>query len=137
MAKISRNGPCPCGSGSKTKRCCSAIPETAAVYRLPPGLWKEAVLDLMGIDRAELRSFLEQLRYLPEVDPTFPTCPDSIDGRCDLAQAVLTLREQGSIPPKIAAAAVIELVGEESTLFSPRYPNRLGSWLAAVALLPG
>jgi hypothetical protein len=137
VAKINRNGPCPCGSGSKTKRCCSAILETSAAHRLPAGLCKEVVLDLMGIDKAELGSFLEQLRCLPEIDTTFQTRPDSLDGRSDLARAVLTLRQQGSIPPKFAAAAVIELVGEESTLFSRRCPDRLQSWLATVALLPG
>src|SRR5664280_3622053 len=33
MAKIRRNGPCPCGSGSKAKRCCYGTHE--AVGLLP------------------------------------------------------------------------------------------------------
>jgi hypothetical protein len=127
------------------------------------------VLDLMGIDKVQLRSLLDQLRYLPEMDTALQTRPgiltpdtdgridalqnddddefdpaldkelpevDSIDRRFELARAVLILREQGSIPPKLAAAAVIALVGEESTLFHS-WPNRVQSWLATVALLPG
>lgn len=143
MAEIRRNGPCPCGSGCKAKRCCFSIQETG-VHHLPPELCKEVVLDLMGIEKVALRSLIDQVRHLPEMEATLRTRPekgvpevDSIDRRCELAQAVLTLREQGCIPPKVAAAAVLELIGEETTLFSPQWPDRLRSWLAAVAVLPG
>jgi hypothetical protein len=119
----------------------------------------------MGIDKGQLRSLLVQLRNLPAMETALRTRPgiltpdmdrrtdavqnddddefdpaldkvDSIDRRFELAEAALMLREQGSIPPKLAAAAVIALVGEESTLFHS-WPNRVQAWLGAVALMPG
>jgi hypothetical protein len=48
-------------------------------------------------------------KVVPEVD--------SIDRRIELARAVITLRDQGRIPPKLAATALIELDCNESTLF--------------------
>jgi hypothetical protein len=42
---------------------------------------------------------------------------DSADRRIDLAQAVLTLRDQGQIKRKFAAIAVLELDRNESMVF--------------------
>jgi hypothetical protein len=46
-----------------------------------------------------------------------------------LAQAVLALRDKGRIPCDLAAAAVLELDGEESTLF----PSSVAESLAVLA----
>jgi hypothetical protein len=150
LPKIRRNGPCPCGSGSKTKRCCFAIQETGAVHRIPPELCKEVVLDLRSIDKVDLHSLFYQLVNLPEMDTALQTrfdilTPDmdraldavqndndrefdlalkkvvlevdSTDRRIDLAGAVIMLRDQGRIPPKLAALAVFDLDRKESILF--------------------
>ena len=161
MAKIRRNGPCPCGSGSKAKRCCYAIHET--VHCLPPELCKEVVPDLRGVDEVSLRSLFDQLLYLPEIDTSLQTrlgilTPDmdraiaalqddddeefdlalnkavpevdSIDRRIELARTVITLRNNGRIPPMLAAVAVLDLDGKDSTLF-------LSSVAESLAVLAG
>ena len=163
MAKIRRNGPCPCGSGSKAKRCCSAIDRTEDVHFLPAELCKAVVPDLRGTDDVGLRSLFDELLYLPEVDTSLqvrlgiltsemdraiaalqdddgdefdhvlgqvvPTV-DTVDRRVELAQAVIALRDQGRIPRRLAAVAVIELDGKESTLF-------LSSVAESLAVLAG
>jgi hypothetical protein len=68
MAKIRRNGPCPCGSGSKAKRCCFGVDEAVAPGPLPPELGDDAIADLHGTDEVELRLYFDQLLYLPEID---------------------------------------------------------------------
>src|SRR5450759_5262146 len=68
MAKIRRNGPCPCGSGSKAKRCCYGNDEAVGVHHLPTELVEGVIPDLKSIDRDEFRSLFDQLLYLPEVD---------------------------------------------------------------------
>ena len=55
---------------------------------------------------------------------------DSPGRRIELAQAVITLRNQGRIPPNLAAAAVLELDCRESTLF-------LSSVAESLAVLAG
>jgi len=151
MAKIRRNEPCPCGSGSKAKRCCYGTNETAAVGLLPPELGDDAIADIAGSDELELRSYFDQLLYLPELDSSLQVrlpgivtpdmdrainalrddddeefddaldkvmlAVDSADRRLDLAQAVLSLRDQGKIERKFAAIAVLELDRTESMLF--------------------
>ena len=46
MAKIKRNGPCPCGSGSKAKRCCYGTQEPVHDGMLPPEVGDAAIDDL-------------------------------------------------------------------------------------------
>ena len=67
MAKIRRNGPCPCGSGSKAKRCCYGVDETVDGL-LPQEIGDDAIADLNGTDEVELRTYFDQLLYLPEID---------------------------------------------------------------------
>jgi hypothetical protein len=163
MAKIRRNGPCPCGSGSKAKRCCYAIHEIAEIHLLPPELCEEVVPDLKGTDEVEFRSLFDQLLYLPEIDTSLQVrlgiltpdmdraiaalqdddpdefdqalgqvvpAVDTVDRRVELARAVLALRDQGRIPPRLAGVAVLELDGKESTLF-------LSSVAESLAVLAG
>src|ERR1017187_4706218 len=138
MAKIRRNEPCPCGSGSKAKRCCYGNNEAIEVHCLPTELCEGVVPDLRGIDEVELRSLFDELLYLPEIDtslqlrlgiltPTMDSAIGSIQDdeldevfdkvvaevdsrsrRIELAQAVITLRDQGRIPSGLAATAVLE-----------------------------
>ena len=68
MAKIKRNGPCPCGSGSKAKRCCYGTEETVHVGMLPKEIGDDAIADLKGTDEVELRTYFDQLLDLPEFD---------------------------------------------------------------------
>lgn len=53
-------------------------------------------------------------RVLPQIVETV----DSVDHRIALAEAVLTLRDQGRVSPILAAIAVVELDREESILFT-------------------
>jgi hypothetical protein len=68
MAKIRRNGPCPCGSGSKAKRCCYGAHEAVESGLLPQELGDDAIAELNGTDEVELRVYFDQLLYLPEID---------------------------------------------------------------------
>ena len=70
MAKIRRNGPCPCGSGSKAKRCCYGNHWETAIHCLPLELLGWVVPELEGIDAVEVRSLLDELLYLPVLDPS-------------------------------------------------------------------
>jgi hypothetical protein len=144
MAKIRRNGPCPCGSGSKAK-CCSS-----GIHHLPLEFCREVVRDLKGIDEVEWRSLVAELPYLPRTDTALQTrlgtltpnmdraidalqnddydefglatkkvAPevDSVARRIELVRTMITLRDQGRIPRRLAAFAVIELGFKESILF--------------------
>jgi len=68
MAKVKRNGPCPCGSGDKAKRCCSGTRESEHDGMLPKEVGDAAIADLNGTDEIELRAYFDQLLDLPELD---------------------------------------------------------------------
>jgi hypothetical protein len=68
MAKIKRNGPCPCGSGSKAKRCCYGTAEPVHDGMLPKEVGDGAIEDLSGTDEIELRVYFDGLVDLPELD---------------------------------------------------------------------
>lgn len=38
MANIERNGPCPCGSGNKYKKCCEGLEQKASIDKRVLGL---------------------------------------------------------------------------------------------------
>ena len=151
MAKIKRNGPCPCGSGNKAKRCCYGVHEPVHDGRLPKEIGDDAIAQLQGTDELELRVYFEQLFDLPELDASLQVrlpgimtpdmarainalrdgdgddfddaldkvlaAVDSAERRLGLAEAVLKLRDQGQLQPKLAAIAVFELDRPESVLF--------------------
>ena len=150
MAKIRRNGPCPCGSGSKAKRCCETPHAYVDVRVLPLDLCQDVANDLPGTKEVELRTLLGQLIFLPEIDTSLQVrlpetiTPDmerainslranddefddalgkvvaevdTIGRRVELARALIELRNEGRIPPKLAAVAVFELDRRKSTLF--------------------
>jgi tetratricopeptide (TPR) repeat protein len=55
MSKISRNAPCPCGSGRKHKRCCLAADRTQAEPQadVPPSSNSRTILAVPGWDQME------------------------------------------------------------------------------------
>jgi len=154
MAKVRRNGPCPCGSGHKAKRCCHKdrmSPSESLTRLLPLEVCRDAALDLKDVSDVEIHELFDEMIYLPEIDislqvalpgiytpeidraisalddddgETFdrelnkvvPTV-DSPERRIELAQAVVTLRDQGRISSKLAAVALFDLDGETSALF--------------------
>lgn len=68
MAKVRRNGPCPCGSGHKAKRCCYGNESLFDNEIIAPDLCAQAFLDLAGVTRLEMRALFDQLLFLPELD---------------------------------------------------------------------
>jgi hypothetical protein len=151
MAKIRRNEPCPCGSGSKAKRCCEVPHAYVDIRVLPLDLCQSVANDLPGSTQAEMRALFDQLVYLPALDASLQVslpgvitadmdraidalrndqgtvfdealgrvvpAVDTLERRIELAQGVIALRDQGRIPAKLAAVAVLELDREESVLF--------------------
>ena len=92
MAKIRRNGPCPCGSGSKAKRCCYGVDETVNLGLLPQELGDDAIAELNGTDEVELRVYFDQPLYLPEIDTSLQVrLPGIITP--DMDRAVNALRD--------------------------------------------
>jgi hypothetical protein len=164
MAKLKRNGPCPCGSGHKAKRCCYGNEQNFDNEFVPEELCVEATIDLFGTTKLEMRALFDELVYLPEVDLTFQVplplihtphldraitalqddegdefdkelahvvpLVDNAEQRRALARAVILLRDQGRIPRKLAALAVLELDRETSTLF-------ISSVAESIAVLAG
>ena len=92
MAKIKRNGPCPCGSGSKAKRCCLGTGEPRHDGMLPKEVGDAAIADLNGTDEIELRAYFDQLLYLPEMDTSLQVrLPGIITP--DMERAINALRD--------------------------------------------
>ena len=68
MAKVRRNGPCPCGSGKKAKRCCHGPITYVDVRIMPLDMTDAAISVLRGTREIELRAHFDELIYLPEID---------------------------------------------------------------------
>ena len=158
MAKFRRNGPCPCGSGSKAKQCCYGSGLATEIHFLPSEILMEVEPDLADIDLATFRSLFAEAHYLAathtrlqlrletltpveeraiqailsqrvrvsdealagfvcELMGEVMAAVDSPTRRIELGRAVLSLRDEGRIPPDVAAAAVLELDREKSDLF--------------------
>jgi hypothetical protein len=164
MAKVKRNGPCPCGSGNKAKRCCYGNERLFDNELVPKELCEAVISDLAGTSKLDMRSLFDQLVSLPELDlslqvplPLIRTphldravralqdddgdvfdqelahvvpLIDDADHRSTLARAVLALRDQGLVPKKLAALAVLELDRETSTFF-------ISSVAESIAVLAG
>lgn len=92
MAKIKRNGPCPCGSGSKAKRCCYGTHDPVHTGILLREFGDAAIADLSGSDEAELRAYFDELVYLPEMDTSLQVrLPGVITP--DMDRAISALRD--------------------------------------------
>jgi len=69
MAKVQRNGPCPCGSGNKAKRCCHGPHKFVDIRVLPLGsLPGRHQRPRRAPYETEMRSLFDRLLYLPELD---------------------------------------------------------------------
>ena len=68
MAKVKRNGPCPCGSGNKAKRCCHGPVQPLAVRIMPPAVYRDSICELAGTTRDEFDDLFGELVDLPELD---------------------------------------------------------------------
>jgi hypothetical protein len=143
MAKVRRNGPCPCGSGSKAKRCCLKERSTAAdspTRLLPLEVCRDAALDLEGVSNAESHALFDEMIYLPETDISLQVpLPRLLTPEIDRAISALDDddgeafdRELNQVVPTIdTPQRRIELAGAVITL---RDQGRISSKLAAVAL---
>lgn len=102
MTKVSRNQPCPCGSGKKYKQCCLAADDAArlaSLERVPQHPPLEA-LDTIDVRSFSERERLEQLSngsldliHAGRLDEAEPMCqqllaefPDVLDGHMRLGQ---------------------------------------------------
>ena len=70
MAKIQRNSPCPCGSGSKAKRCCHGPVQYLDVRIMPLEIYRDSICELAGTTKDEFAELFTQLINLPELDPS-------------------------------------------------------------------
>lgn len=68
MAKVRRNGPCPCGSAKKAKRCCHGPITYVDVRIMPLDMIDVALSVLRSTSEIELRAHFDKLIYLPEID---------------------------------------------------------------------
>jgi hypothetical protein len=68
MAKVRRNGPCPCGSAKKAKRCCHGPIAYVDVRIMPLDMTDAAISVLRSTSEIELRAHFDELIYLPEID---------------------------------------------------------------------
>ncbi len=70
MAKIRRNELCPCGSGSKAKRCCYGPVQYLDVRIMPLKVYRDSIAELAGITREEFGALIAELVDLPELNLT-------------------------------------------------------------------
>jgi hypothetical protein len=70
MVKIGRNEPCPCGSGSKAKRCCYGPVQPLDVRIMPVEVYRDSLTYLAGTTKEEFKALFAELIDLPELNPT-------------------------------------------------------------------
>ena len=141
MAKIRRNEPCPCGSGSKAKRCCQAPHAYVDVRVLPLDLCQNVVNDLPGSTQTEMRALFDQLVCLPSIDTSLQVqLPGIITP--DMDRAVNALRNDDEDGFNIALGRVVTAVdtlegriGLALAVIELRDHGRISPKLAAVAVL--
>jgi len=143
MAKVRRNGPCPCGSGNKAKHCCLEDRSAAAespTRLLPLEVCRDAALDLEGVSNAEIHALFDEMIYLPEIDISLQVpLPRLFTPEIDRAISALDDddgeafdRELNQVVPTVdTPERRIDLVDAVITL---RDQGRISSKLAAVAL---
>ncbi len=109
MAKIRRNEPCPCGSGSKAKRCCYGTQEPLHDGMLPKEVGDAAIEDLNGTDEIELRAYFDRLLDLPELDASLQVrLPVIITP--DMERAINALRDDDDEAFDDALARVVDAI---------------------------
>ena len=92
--KISRNAPCPCGSGTKYKKCCLPSLEAARASARPPDppflVWHDDDLDDLSnsiVDLINDGNLDAAERACDELDRRFPEMIDCLDRRAMLLEA--------------------------------------------------
>jgi hypothetical protein len=70
MAKIRRNEPCPCGGGSKAKRCCYGPVQYLDVRIMPLEVYRDSIAELASTTREEFDALFAELVNLPGLDLT-------------------------------------------------------------------
>jgi hypothetical protein len=121
MAKVKRNGPCPCGSGNKAKRCCYGNEQLFDNELVPKELCAEVISDLAGTSTLEMRSLFDQLFYLPELDLSLQV-PLPLIRTPHLDRAIRALQDDKDDVFDQELAHVVPLVDDadhRSTLASP------------------
>src|ERR1700728_346282 len=109
MGKVQRNQPCPCGSGSKAKRCCYGPEQIIEVRVMPLDLTEDAISVLRATSVIELRALFDQLFYLPELDLSLQVpLPGVITPEID--QAISALRDEDGERFDRALATVVPSV---------------------------
>ena len=68
MAKVRRNGPGPCGSGNKAKRCCHGPAQDLDVRIMPLEIYRDSITELAGTTKEEFEALFAELVDLPEFD---------------------------------------------------------------------
>lgn len=140
MAKVQRNQPCPCGSGSKAKRCCYGPERLIDVRIMPLDLTQDAISVLRATSEIELRGIFDQLFYLPEIDLSLQVpLPGIITPEID--QAISALRnDDGEEFDRVLAQVVptVDTVDQRINLaqavMALRDQGRIPIKLAAMAI---
>ena len=140
MGKVQRNQPCPCGSGSKAKRCCYGPEQIIEVRVMPLDLTEDAISVLRATSVIELRALFDQLFYLPELDLSLQVpLPGVITPEID--QAISALRDEDGERFDRALATVVpsvDTVDHRITLaratIALRDQGRISAELAAMAV---
>jgi hypothetical protein len=70
VAKIPRNSPCPCGSGSKAKHCCHGPVQYLDIRIMPLEIYRDSICELAGTTKDEFAELFTELINLPELDLT-------------------------------------------------------------------
>jgi len=90
MSKLSRNAPCPCGSGKKYKKCCLLGEQVPATRRAPSDIFKQIHAQMEELDN--LSKSVIDLIQAGKLDEAEAQClklleqyPDDVDGLDRLA----------------------------------------------------
>lgn len=144
MAKIRRNGPCPCGSGSKAKRCAHERGRAPVVHRLPGGILRAVEPDLVGLAPDTVRSLLDQVHRLSGIHPTLRLDLTTLTAAEERAvEAVLLAPSDTSEPVRsrlirqvlVALDSPGRRIGLARAVLSLRDEGHISSDLAAAAVL--
>ena len=144
MAKIRRNGPCPCGSGSKPKRCAHECGRAPVVHRLPGGILRAVEPDLVGLDPDTVRSLLDQVHRLSVIHPTLRLDLANLTAAEERAvEAIMTAPPETSEPVRsrlirqvlVALDSPGRRIGLARAVLSLRDEGHISSDLAAAAVL--
>jgi SEC-C motif len=128
--KVSRNDPCPCGSGRKYKRCCYA--QAAPLVQGPDGELAQALpisQELVEILERQREKFIA--RYGREPGPDDPIFVD-VPSDDEYDETLMTAMEQAGVAPQVIYAfrKTGRIITEENAKFVPA--AALEAWQHAI-----